>query len=160
MSGYEGLNLPQLLDLLHDIVRPEPVPFTPQTVGWAVIGIWLVLCIALIAWNRIVHWHRNRYRREALITLKNIATSTQKTSVPATLQIATLLKRTALVAYPRTQVANLYGSQWATFLKQSSKGDKQIVAAADMLASAAYRADVDSKELIKPARRWIKIHRV
>ncbi len=160
MSRYEGLNLPQLLDRLHDIVRPEPLPFTPQTVGWGVVGIWLLLVIMLICWNRIAHWRRNRYRREALSALKDIAVTAQQAPGPAAGQIAALLKRTALVAYPRGRVASLYGSQWADFLKQSSNNDKQVTAAAETLANAAYHANVDSMMLIEPARRWIKAHRV
>ena len=34
MKEYERLNLPQLLDLMHDLVEPEAVAWTPQTVGW------------------------------------------------------------------------------------------------------------------------------
>ena len=159
MNDYEGLNLPQLLDLLHDIVRPDPVAWTPQTIGWTIVGAWLLVAILLIAWNRIRKWRRNRYRREALAMLNRIGAQADASSSAVAGQVALLIKRTALVAYPRAEVANLYGSQWATFLRQSVGNDPVVEKAADDLASAAYRVNVDGGKLIEPARRWILVHR-
>ena len=73
--------------------------------------------------------------------------------------IAALLKRTALVAYPRADVAALYGKDWAKFLSESADNDAQIIEAADMLATAAYRPDADPAAMAQPARRWIRRHR-
>ena len=36
MTPYEGLSLPELLALMHELVLPEPVAWTPQTVGWRI----------------------------------------------------------------------------------------------------------------------------
>lgn len=159
MNDYEGLNLPQLLDLLHDIVRPDPVAWTPQTMGWAIVGGWLLVVFLLIGWNRIQKWRRNRYRREALAMLNHIGAQADVSSSAIAEQVALLIKRTALVAYPRAEVANLYGSQWATFLRQSAGNDPVVEKAAGDLASAAYRVNVDGGKLIEPARRWIQVHR-
>ena len=75
-------------------------------------------------------------------------------------QVALLIKRTALSAYPRSEVAHLHGSEWAAFLRQSAGNDQVVGNAAADLASAAYRANTDGRNLIDPARRWIKVHRV
>ena len=56
---------------------------------------------------------------EALITAaggRAEAIETDMGSETAGPEIATVLKRTALVAYPRQQVASLYGAAWADFL--------------------------------------------
>lgn len=157
MNPYDGLNLPQLLELLHPPVTPEPVPWLPQTVGWQVVGAWALavsILFAVHAWRR---WVRNRYRREALDQLHTIASHSHDPSAPG--EIALLLKRTALAVYPRAKVANLYGTDWADFLIESSHRDHKVRKAAPDLASAAYRDDINASRLIKPARRWIKVHR-
>ena len=49
MSGrFEGLNLPQLLDLMHELAVPEPVPWLPQTPGWWVFCGWALAVTALL----------------------------------------------------------------------------------------------------------------
>lgn len=159
MSQYEGLNLPQLLDLLHDIVRPDPAAWTPQTIGWVIASLWLAAVLVLIGWNRYRYWRNNRYRREALVVLQSIEVAAADNPEASAGDLAALLKRTALVAYPRPTVAHLYGVDWARFLSESASNDRDVTAAAEQLAAAAYRADADARPLIAPARRWIKVHR-
>lgn len=158
MSQYDGLNLPQLLDRMHELALPEPVSWIPQTPGWWVLLAWLLAMAAFGAWQIGAYRHRNRYRREALRRLAMIESQAGRRPGTAA-QIAGLLKRTALVAYPRRQVANLYGADWAQFLCQSANDDAQVVAAAHNLAMAAYQPDVDGAALCQPARRWIQLHR-
>lgn len=156
MSQYDGLNLPQLLDLMKDPVAPEHVSFLPQTTGWWIVLGWLAAVFLIVSWHRLRRWQRDRYRREALKTLRSMEKRREELEAG---DIATLIRRTALAAYPRSDVANLYGDAWVEFLKKSSRNDRLIRKSADALASAAYRADVDALQLIKPARRWIQVHR-
>jgi hypothetical protein len=160
MTGFEGLNLPQLLDLMHDLVRAEPVAWTPQTIGWAVVAVWLVTVTGLIIWHRIQHWRRNRYRREALAELRQIGQQQDLDQQGMAYAIATLLKRTALAAFERSQVADLYGNEWADFLRRSSGNDSLIERNADALGNAAYSKAANGQDLLVPAKRWIQVHRV
>ncbi len=159
MSQYDGLNLPQLLDLMHGLVMPEPVAWLPETPGWWIVLGWLFAVMLLAGWQLVKRRRRNRYRRDALTELKAIAAQPELGPAESAQRIAALLKRTALVAYPREDVAALYGGDWATFLKESAGGDRQIAAAADVLSAAAYRPDADGSVLTGPARRWIRLHR-
>lgn len=159
MSQYDGLNLPQLLERMHGLVMPEPVAWLPQTQGWWIVTGWLLAVLVLAGWHLARRRRRNRYRRRALAELRAIEAQPQIDAADAAQRIAALLKRTALVAYPRKQVAALYGSEWARFLRESAKDDRQVADAADMLAAAAYRPDADGVALCKPARRWIRLHR-
>lgn len=160
MTRYEGLSLPELLALMHELVLPEPVAWTPQTIGWTVVGAWLLVVAILLAWHRIQVWRRNRYRREALAELQRISSSQQLDPQSMATAIAVLLKRTALAAYSREQVGKLCGSEWAQFLVQSAANDRLVADSAAALGSAAYSRDANGKELIEPARRWIQVHRV
>ncbi len=150
-NEYEGLNLPQLLELMHDLVDAVPVSWTPRTVVWLVVGLWLVAAMLLVARKTYRSWRRNRYRRAALAELNSIESAGS---------LAALLKRTALVAYPRTEVASLYGAEWADFLRRSCPRDRVVDESADALATVAYRRDGDVDALVRPARRWIRGHRV
>lgn len=158
-EDFEGLNLPQLLDLMHDLVEPEPVAWTPQTVGWLVVALWLLAVLVLIARRAYLSWRRNRYRHSALAELKEIQSRARQGRASGE-PLAVLLKRTALAAYPRAAVASLYGAEWADFLRESARHDRVVETSADELASLAYARDVDVASLIKPARRWIEVHRV
>ena len=155
MSQYDGLSLSQLIDLMHDIVPPEPVSLLPTTVGWWLLTGWL-LALGLIALgHRVATYRANRYRREALRALDALA----RQEAGASQAVAVLLKRTALGAYPRHEVAALQGAAWAEFLCYSSDNDPEVRAAASALAQAAYRPPVSDPRLLAAARRWIEVHR-
>ena len=70
-----------------------------------------------------------------------------------------LLKQAALVAYPRHEVAALYGAAWADFLVESAGNDSQVKKAAPKIAEAPYKPGIDPAEILKPAKRWVKVHR-
>jgi hypothetical protein len=159
VSQYDGLNLPELLALMHKPVAPEAVPWLPQTPGWWIVLGWLIAVLFLVAWQLVKRRRRNRYRRDALAELKAIASRRDIDADRAAQCIASVLKRTALVAYPRADVASLYGPDWARFLTESAGNDPQIASAAVDLAAAAYRPDADPSALSRPARRWIRLHR-
>jgi flagellar biosynthesis/type III secretory pathway M-ring protein FliF/YscJ len=159
LSQYDGLNLPELLARMHDLVVPEPVPWLPQTPGWWIVLGWLVAVVLLAAWQIVRRRRRNRYRRDALAELKAIEIDSGTDTDKAAQRIAGVLKRTALVAYPRRDVAGLYGTAWARFLTESAGNDRQVADAAEELAAAAYRPGADPKVLNGPARRWIRRHR-
>ena len=154
MDRYEGKNLPQLLDLLHDIVMPEPVAMTPQTIGWLVVGVWLGAVLVILAVHAAIRWRRNRYRRDAARALDSLRGDDG--TAPA---VALIVKRTALTAYPRADVAHLYGADWAAFLRRTAPGDRSVDRHADELAAAAYRPGIDGSALIGPAKRWVRAHR-
>jgi len=159
MNRYEGLNLPQLLDLTHGLVLPEPVSWMPQTIGWPVVVVWLIAVVVSIGWYSFKRWQKNRYRRDALAELASLEVQAKMDPAAIAGEIAALVKRTALAAFPRQRVANLHGAEWARFLCESAGNDSQIQRAADQIAVAAYRTDVDGNALVAPARRWIELHR-
>jgi hypothetical protein len=145
-------------------------------VGWHILLLWLVAIVLLGAWHRYQKYRANAYRREAQKRLLEI-TKAPKTDISNGIEtgyaIAVLLKQTALAAYPRHQVASLYGARWADFLRSSSNNDSRVCAVADRLAFAAYRKDVKigdrfdghssvrsetDLELAEAAAQWIKVH--
>ena len=159
MNDYEGLNLPELLDLMHELVIPEPVSRVPEGPGWWIVLAWLLASLVIVAHGLVRHRRRNRYRREAVALLDSIAATADQDPVAAAGQVATVLRRAALAAYPRAEVASLIGDAWAAFLCRSASNDPVVEQASARLADAAYRKDADGRLLIEPARRWIEVHR-
>jgi hypothetical protein len=162
MTGLEGLNLPELIDQLHDITVPPPVSYMPETIGWGVVVVVLVACIALLAAWIIARRRKDRYRRAALQELSAIERQANAGDVEhAGAEIAALVRRTALAAFPRDEVAHLYGEDWKAFLTR--KSSKELGAGIDALIAAPYKPSntaIDMADLARSAKRWIEHHSV
>jgi hypothetical protein len=187
---------PTGLDKLHDILVPPPAPWWPPAPGWYwVLGLATVIG-AVLLWRAVARWQRNRYRREALAQLAQIeariearldanskapvdariiASDTQtRTHAPnaltpdaAVAAMAVLLKRTALTAYAREQVASLTGPAWFAFLDNTG-GTRFSDGLGAALARATYHCDSGLGEraaseciadVADEIRRWIVQHR-
>jgi hypothetical protein len=159
VNDYEGLNLPQLMALLHDIVVPDPIRFTPQTPGWFTLAGWVLAVVLLLIRFVLVRRRHNAYRRRADALLTALEARADLDPAGLAVEVSVLLKQTALAAYPRATVATLYGSAWADFLRRSSRDDRVVCEAAERLALMPYRPDADGRDLVAPARRWIRVHR-
>jgi hypothetical protein len=156
------------LEGLADLAAPPPASWMPQTWGWAVIAA--VLLTGLIAWAW--RWRQrslaNRYRAEALRLLSVLESRPRNPETRATtvVEIAELVKRTALAAYGRPAVARLSGAEWLGFVGE--RGFPTTGAAAELLRDLEYRgdtllaamSDADTKALLDATRTWIKEHRV
>jgi Domain of unknown function (DUF4381) len=142
------------LDKLHDFYRPAPPAWTPQTVGWYVVFAIVGLLILWMIVRSVRRWLRNRYRREALRELALLQPD----------QFTTLLKRTALTAWPREKVASLSGDRWLQFLSESSNSDEFHREPGNRIEEIALRSETlsshDGQELRRIAAEWIRRHRV
>jgi len=157
-SRFDGLSLPQLVELLHGLAPPPPVSPFPETVGWRILAVWAAAVVILAAIHGLLRWRRDRYRREAIACLRRI--EQRAAADPAAVEaVGALLKRTAITAYSRDRVAPLFGGAWADFLTQTSRDDAVVAAAATQLASVAYRPAADPETVFEAAQRWIRCHR-
>lgn len=146
-----GKSLVDLLNMLEPAPEPSPISMTPQTWGWAALAI--LLLIVLFTAVSVVRKHRraNAYRRAALAELS-------VPDIPAA-KIAEVLRRTALAAYPRYQVAGLYGGDWIKFLNQSSDIKTFNQELSHALTKAPYKATHSNEDLRQMARHWVKSHK-
>lgn len=133
------------LDNLRDIAVPEPPPLWPPAPGvWVLLIIALAVLLALVLrWRRARA--RNAYRRAGLALLQNARTVRE---------VNVILKRVALVAFPRPTVAALWGDDWVAFLDGTCRRAR----------FAALGEPVDDTEastnLRSEAGAWIRHHRV
>lgn len=145
---------PAALEKLHDFYQPPPVPWTPQTLGWYVVfGVLALLVVWVTIW-KIRNWRHNRYRREALHELASASPE----------QLSGLLKRTALAAWPREQVASLSGDKWIGFLAESSAIPAFRENPGNLIEQIAFAlpslSSEDEAVLRDLSAQWIRRHRV
>jgi len=150
---------------LHDIAVPPPVsPGCPKP-GWTALAVLLGIAVlaTFLVWLR--RYRRNAYRREALRLLDGIEADIRNPErrEKGVHELSELLKRTALAAWPRSDVAALTGQAWLK--RMDSRGtDKALTRLLDDLEyhdDAAIAALLpDSDELMLNSRRWIRRHHV
>ncbi|UVA81864.1 DUF4381 domain-containing protein [Pandoraea commovens] len=152
---------------LDELSLPPPVSYAPQTWGWGVVALLLLLGMAWCGWRAWRRYRRDRYRRLALAELETLASMTRDPArrTIAVASLAALLKRTALAAYPGAGVGRLRGAAWIEFL--NGHRGHFVVADGHYLAMASYaprgvddtpQGDIDA--LMQRARQWIRDHHV
>ncbi len=106
----------------NEIQVPEPVSLWPQTFGWWLLVIALICWLLALLFKQAQRYRRNRYRRQALLQLTALRTTAAQNSNEGLRQIPAILKATALHAFPRVDVASLYGDEWEVFLDSKYDG--------------------------------------
>lgn len=157
---------PASLSNLQDIVMPSAVSWWPLAPGWYAIGSLLLLLALWAALRGLRRYRRNAYRRQALRELHALGSAGAGSKAPARVlaDIAELLRRAALSAYPRRQVVGLTGQAWLSFLDETGGGDAFSRDPGRLLVSAVYRTSGDCApdrvdEVVALARGWINDHR-
>ncbi|PYG31012.1 DUF4381 domain-containing protein [Pelagimonas varians] len=150
------LDLVQLYDQLELLDPPPPISMAPETVGWLWLAVFVTVAFGYAVWRWRKSYLAKAYRRAALAALR------QAKDDPV--EIASLLRRTALVAFPRSDVASLHGAQWLDFLdKAAPKVAFSGSQAGDLLSTAPYQKQQPvgptNVDLARMARLWIETHR-
>ncbi len=174
MSPLGGLDQTQVeaaaqaLEGLHDIVVPEAVAWTPQTVGWYVLLAAMLAIGARVVFVRRRRHIVNRYRREALDVLAVIENDVgiPELRAGALARLPALLKRVALSVVSRAEAASLTGEKWLTFLDAGYGGDGFTHGPGRLLPTLAYGSaddleaisDQQVSDLVELTRLWIRSH--
>ena len=150
---------------IEEVQLPDAISWMPQTLGWKVLFVFLLLGLCFFLFRKVKLWWRNRYRREALRQLAQLALTESPSTVVSRLPF--LLKATALQRYPRADIASLSGERWLEFLSKHYLGPTFNDALGQQLITITYQhpeqctlSDEEAAELVNRARQWIKTHRV
>ncbi len=150
------------LDQLREIHLPAEVSFWPLAPGW-----WLALALLLVlgsglCWWLGRYWRSNRYRKQARRLLQDHYKRCAGDQHKATCLrgVNEILRRTALMAFPRQRVAALAGDDWVAFLARSSDLDAFQGGEGQILALGPYAPDpqFDADKLQALALRWVRRH--
>ena len=61
-----------ILRELHDVTVPDSVSWMPQTVGWKILLVIILITLFFLALQRVRSWWYNRYRGEALAAINSL----------------------------------------------------------------------------------------
>ncbi len=125
-----------ILDL-NDMVEPAAPTLWPLAPVLTSLLILLAVAFLMGLIRGALNWHRNAYRREGMRQL-------QQTTETASILI--LLKRVALVQWPRETVAPLHGDEWLAFLNGSC-------------SRCCFEPNTELVQLRHQAGVWIRFHR-
>ena len=142
------------LDQLKDIHLPEAVSIWPFAWPWWAL---IISTLALITFIVLRH-KKNKWRRQALAELKNIATNDELSCIQ---QCNRLLKQVALYRYGQS-CASLSGEKWLEFLDSKIK----VAIFTESFNSFAFAIDqpreastsIDVIQLKKAIENWIRKH--
>lgn len=161
------LDTPAALQPLRELPLPATVSYAPQTIGWLFVAVLLIALLAAFAWRAWRRYQRARYRREALAELAHIEANLNDdaTRTAALSGIGPLIKRTALAAAPRAQVASLSGTAWLDYLRTHGPFDDEsgallYIASYAPAARVATISPQQAQRLARAARGWIESHHV
>ncbi len=153
----------QVLAKLHDIHLPVPVNWWPLAPGWYALLILVFILIGLLIYVTRRTYLNGQPKRQALqlLAIYERKYQVERDSQSCSMKISELLRRVALVYFPREEVASLQGEAWLTFLSRTSKriDFNQL---RDYLLEIPYQAasGIDLQPLFYGARAWIKQRRV
>lgn len=143
---------------------PPSISLWPQTWGSRLVIALAVVLLAAGLWRLLSRYRANAYRRAAtreLAAIEQQAATGAAYGIDAS-AVALLVRRTALVAFPRQQIASLTGQRWLTFLDASFAGEGFAVGPGAVIGTAPYDprrvASADAAPLIALVRRWIWAH--
>ncbi len=149
-EDWQGLSLVELLDRLEPVPQPAPISMWPQTIGWLLLLLIVLLALGYLGYRLARYRRRTAYRRAALAELA---------ACPDDKALALLVRRTALAAYPRARIASLSGRAWLTFLDRTGAGSDFTEGPGKSLATAPYRDTAAETGTRQAVSRWIRRHR-
>ncbi|RLQ21820.1 DUF4381 family protein [Seongchinamella sediminis] len=142
----------------NEVVSPPPVDWWPQTPGWHLVAALLLLWLLRRGARKLRYWYHNRYRREALARLQDLAPTPGLVA-----EVNRTLKLSALAGFPRQEVAALWGEPWVEFLNARCAEPPFSAAQCRLLAMGVYQQrpmdPATAAALLQASLNWVKQHR-
>lgn len=154
---------PQKLAQLNDIQLPDPIGWWPMAFAWWILLLSVFSILIGIIWHTVDTRRRHHYRRQAQQEITQI----MRADTPAQQKIELInqvLKRTAITAYNRRDVAQLSAKSWLDFLKSKASYIEQPANLLDIyqLSFKPIASDDALQPLLETwqayAQKWIKGH--
>jgi len=153
---------PQEMLQLKDIHLPLSPDMWPPAPGWWVLAaaalgflVWVIVQLYRL-------WRRHRLQKEILTSLDALQLHSDEQIPQFLAEISVLLRRVAMMKFPRQQVAALTGTGWLSFLDLHGGDGEYSNGAGSVLADGPYARyskagnQVDKAALLSLTRKWIK----
>ncbi|MGF1686508.1 DUF4381 domain-containing protein [Photobacterium japonica] len=152
-----------MLREMHEVPVPDSVSLWPQTVGWQVLGVIVVLWLAYMIYRRVWVWWQNRYRTEALAALDTLGNTQNMTPSERSQALFRVLK--TVLVYLDSRHASLFGvpflQQLERYMPHSQGGFNTALGQRWMQSLVNPTITLDASEckaLFACSRVWIKAH--
>lgn len=156
-----------ILRELHDVTIPDSVSWVPQTIGWKILGVVLLLVAFYLTYRLAQKWWNNRYRKEALKELV-LLDPRDKNSTERTFKVLKVVLR-----YLDSSNAKLFGQAYVNRLNaylpvsvntsENSNAffaDEVSVLWMQSLIDPNVRLSFEQRlEVIQTAMMWLKLHK-
>ncbi|MEZ8034285.1 DUF4381 domain-containing protein [Vibrio crassostreae] len=156
-----------ILRELHDVAIPDSVSWAPQTIGWKILGVILLLVAIYLAYRLAQKWWNNRYRKEALQELM-ILDARDKNSTERTFKVLKVVLR-----YLDSSNAKLFGQAYVNRLNaylpgRANTSENSNAFFADEVSELWMQSLIDPNvrlsfeqrlEVIQTAMMWLKLHK-
>ncbi len=146
---------------LRDIHLPPGPGFWPPAPGWWILAALLLVLLIWALRLGLRRYHLYRQRQRILALLDELENRPDGLLTPEGIaRISTLLRRLALMRYPRRRVASLTGNDWLHFLDETGGEGRFCHGPGQVLASGPYQPSLpaapDSHSLGSLLRDWVK----
>lgn len=156
-----------ILRELHDVAIPDCVSWAPQTIGWKILGVILLLVAIYLAYRLAQKWWNNRYRKEALQELM-VLDARDKNSTERTFKVLKVVLR-----YLDSSNAKLFGQAYVNRLNaylpvSANTSENSNAFFADEVSELWMQSLIDPNvrlsfeqrlEVIQTAMMWLKLHK-
>ncbi len=156
-----------ILRELHDVAIPDSVSWAPQTIGWKILGVALLLVVIYVAYRLVLRWWNNRYRKEALKELMCLD-ARDKSSTERTFTVLKVVLR-----YLDSGNAKLFGKACVNRLNaylpvNAGTSTKSNAFFTDEVSELWMQSLIDPNvrlsfeqrlEVIQTAMMWLKLHK-
>jgi len=158
------MNTGDPLAQLRDIHEPAAVAWWPPAPGWWLLALLIIVLVALALYWAVQSWRAAAYRRHARNELRLAYTHWRQDAESTRYleQLNEILKRTALVSFPRADIASLSGESWCAFLDRQGNGVSggfQGSALESLYSPGLAPSDAELEDLHQLALAWIIRHR-
>ena len=147
-------------EIVGDILEPDPLPFTFETIGWKVLAVVIVVVTLVLFYKWLKLYQKNKYRRTAIEKLKLVENQNSESQYKIN-QLNIILKQVAIITFGREQVAQLYGNDWLLFLDSKYKKSefaKYSVNFSDAIYSSKEVDETSLTSIYKLTKTWINEH--
>jgi len=107
-----------LLSQLKNVHLPNGISIFPIASGWYMLITLLALLIGGSLWWKIV---KNKYKKQKLQAYAILAEIKKNHSDEMLSEVSILIKRVAILKFPKEAVHTLFGERWLEFLDRTGK---------------------------------------
>ncbi|QZE13954.1 DUF4381 domain-containing protein [Halosquirtibacter laminarini] len=151
------------------ISSPHDIPFTPETIGWKIVGFVLLLLSIYIIYIRVKNYKKKEYRRVAKHHIKNITKELEHKRVSQEIWSRSILNQLKIVliqSFGRENVASLTGGMMVQFLNERGKNtiNKELYLKLELVLYNPIENNKlninEIKSITKQINKWIGGHHV